>query len=165
MSICEDMPLLAKHEGVWDGTYRYYNAAGELVDEHQSRVFCRFPDAGPHEYHQTNHYLWADGRRDDRDFPAVYRDRRIWWDNPLIKGYSWEVDQDHKNRTIMLTWERQGDPDLYLYEMIQLADDGTTRCRTWHWIRGGRLETRTAIEERRVTHDWRSYEGRTTPGA
>ena len=37
MEIREDMPLLARHEGVWDGTYTYFNAANEKIDEHQSR--------------------------------------------------------------------------------------------------------------------------------
>jgi hypothetical protein len=46
--------------------------------------------------------------------------------------------------------------------MIQLSDDGQTRCRTWHWIRSGLLETRTAIEERLVTRDWKSYEQQMT---
>ena len=34
MGIREDMPLLARHEGVWDGVYTYYNATGDKVDEH-----------------------------------------------------------------------------------------------------------------------------------
>jgi len=159
MGIREEMPLLARHEGVWDGTYTYYNAAGEKVDEHKSRLFCRLPDNGPHPYHQTNHYTWADGRTDIRDFPAEYRDGRIWWNNELIVGWAAEVPLDQYNRTIMLYWQRTGDEALYLYEMIQLADDGQTRCRTWHWIRNGELETRTAIQERLVTRDWRSLDG------
>jgi hypothetical protein len=158
MSIRDDMPLLARHEGVWEGSYLYYNAAGEKVDEHRSLLLCRFPEAGDHPYHQTNHYTWPDGRKEVRDFPAAYRDRRIWWDNDLISGSAWEVGEDEKGRSVMLYWQRQGDPSLYLYEMIQLADDGQTRCRTWHWIRNGHLETRTAIEERLVTRDWRAYE-------
>ena len=159
MGIREDMPLLARHEGVWDGTYLYYDAAGNKVDEHRSRLFCRFPDDGPYPYHQTNHYTWADGRTEVREFPADYHDKRVWWDNELIVGWAAEVGLDEKKRTVMLYWQRQGDPNLYLYEMIQIADDGQTRCRTWHWIRNGQLETRTAIEERRVTTDWRSLEG------
>lgn len=159
MGIREDMPLLARHEGVWDGVYTYYNAAGEKVDEHESRLFCRFlGDDGPHPYHQTNHYAWADGRKEVRDFPAVYRDKRVWWDNDLIQGSAWEVGHDDKKRSVMLYWQRTGDPELYLYEMIQIADDGQTRCRTWHWIRNGQLETRTAIQERLVTRDWKSLE-------
>ena len=158
MGIREDMPLLARHEGVWEGHYRYYDADGNKIDEHRSRLLCRFPEDGDYPYHQTNHYMWEDGRTEVREFPATYRDKRIWWDNDLIKGWAAEEPLDEKNRTVVLHWERQGDPELYLYEMIQLADDGQSRCRTWHWIRGGRLETRTAIEERLVTRDWRKAE-------
>lgn len=158
MSIRTAMPLLARHEGVWDGTYSYFNAANEKVDEHQSRLFCRFPDDGPYPYHQTNHYIWADGRTEIRDFPAEYRDGRVWWDTDLIKGWAAEVGLDEYNRSVMLYWQRQGDPSLYLYEMIQISDCGTKRCRTWHWIRDGELETRTAIQETLVTKDWRSLE-------
>ena len=39
MGIREDMPLLARHEGVWDGTYTYFNAANEKIDEHQIAPF------------------------------------------------------------------------------------------------------------------------------
>lgn len=158
-NIREAMPILARHEGVWEGTYTYFNAANEQVDEHASRLLCRFPDEGPYPYHQTNHYTWADGRTEVREFPAEYRDGRIWWDNELIKGWAAEVGLDEYNRTVMLYWQRQGDPQLYLYEMIQLSDDGLNRCRTWHWIRNGVLETRTAIQEKLVTRDWRSFAG------
>ncbi len=161
MGIREDMPLLARHEGVWDGTYTYYDAAGAQIDEHASRLFCRFPDEGA-PYHQTNHYAWPDGRTDTRDFPAEYRDKRVWWDNELIVGWAAEVGLDQHNRTVMLYWQRTGDPSLYLYEMIQIADDGQTRCRTWHWIRNGQLETRTAIQERLVSRDWRAVEAAMT---
>jgi len=158
MGIREDMPILARHEGIWEGAYLYYNAAGEKVDEHKSLLVCRILGEGPHPYHQTNHYSWSDGRTEIRDFPAAYRDKRVWWDNELIKGWAAEEPLDAHKRTVVLYWERQGDPDLYLYEMIQIADDGQTRCRTWHWIRNGQLETRTAIQERLVTRDWRAYE-------
>jgi len=157
-NIRDEMPLLARHEGVWDGMYRYYDPQGALVDEHHARIVCRFPDGGDWPYHQTNFYRWAGGRTEVRDFPATYRDRRIWWDNALIKGWAAEVGLDDARRTIMLHWERQGDPELYLYEMINMADDGTSRCRTWHWIRGGRLERRTGIEEHLVTRDWRGVD-------
>lgn len=157
MGIRDAMPLLARHEGVWDGVYTYYDAAGKQIDAHRSRLLCRLPQQG-HPYHQTNYYTWDDGRVEIRDFPATYADGRIWWDNELIKGWAAEVGLDAKRRTIMLYWQRQGDPELYLYEMIQIADDGAARCRTWHWIRKGRLETRTAIEERLVTRDWRAVE-------
>ncbi len=160
MGIREDMQVLARHEGVWDGTYTYFNAANKKVDEHASRLFCRFLDDN-HEtpYHQTNYYNWADGRSEIREFPGTYRDKRVWWDNELIVGSAWEVGEDAHKRAVMLYWQRTGDPSLYLYEMIQISDDGQDRCRTWHWIRNGLLETRTAIQEKLVTKDWRSLDG------
>ena len=158
MGIREDMPLLARHEGVWDGIYTYYNAAGEKIDEHKSRLLCRFPEGGDFPYHQTNFYRWDDGRTETREFPATYGDKRVWWDNELIKGWAAEVGLDEYSRTVMLYWQRQGDPSLYLYEMIQISDDGQSRCRTWHWIRGGLLETRTAIQEKLVSRDWAAIE-------
>ncbi len=158
IDIAKEMPLLARHEGVWDGVYTYFNDANEKIDEHASRLLCRIPEDGPHPYHQTNHYRWADGKTEMRDFPAEYRDGRIWWDNDLIQGWAAEVPLDEYKRTMMLYWQRTGDPSLYLYEQIQIADDGQSRCRTWHWIRDGKLETRTAIQERFVTKDWRKID-------
>ncbi|TPG54251.1 DUF3598 domain-containing protein [Sphingomonas glacialis] len=158
MGIREAMPLLARHEGVWDGHYIHYNAAGEQIDAHSSRLLSRIDEERAHPYHQTNYYTWPDGRTEIRDFPAAYRDQRISWDNALITGWAAEVKLDQNNRTLMLYWQRTGDPSLYLYEMIQLADDGQSRCRTWHWIRNGVIETRTAIEEHRISRDWRAFE-------
>jgi hypothetical protein len=156
MGLKDEMPQFARHEGVWEGTYRHYDAAGKLVDEHQSRLICRFPEDGPFDYVQTNQFTWADGRTDSKDFPATYRDGRIWWDNPLIKGWAAELPMDDKGRSIVLYWQFEQDPDLYLYEMIQLSDCGKKRVRTWHWIRNGELETRTAIEERLASRNWRA---------
>jgi hypothetical protein len=153
------LPLLAKHEGVWDGWYRHYDANGNKIDEHRSRLVCRFPDAGPYPYHQTNHYSWAGGKTEVRDFPAEYRDGRLWFDNDLIKGWAAEVPLDEFNRTVMLYWKRKGDDNLYLYEMIQTDDAMTVRHRVWHWYRDGHLVSRTLIDEKRMSHEWRGIEG------
>lgn len=152
------MPLLARHEGVWEGWYRYYNAAGEREDQHRSRLLCRFPASGPYPYHQTNFYRWEDGRSETRDFPATVKDGRIFWDNDLITGWAADVPLDDFKRTTMLNWVRKGDPDTYLYEMIQISDCGRYRHRVWHWYRKGRLIQRTLIDEERVADDWAKFE-------
>lgn len=153
------MPLLARHEGVWEGYYQYFNVAGEKIDEHRSRLICRFPENG-HPYHQTNHYAWADGKTEVRDFPATVRDGRLWWDNDFIQGWACDVALDELSRTTMLHWIRTGEPDLYLYEMIQLSDDGEARARVWQWFKQDRLFQRTLVTEKRVSNDWASYEGK-----
>ena len=152
------MPLLARHEGVWEGTYRFYNLQGEQIDEHASRLICRFPEAG-HPYHQTNHYRWANGKREERDFPAMVENGRLKWDNEFINGWACDVALDDFNRTTMLNWTRTGEPDLYLYEMIQLSDDCISRARVWQWFKADRLFQRTLVDETFVTKDWQAYEG------
>ena len=107
----EQMPTLARHEGVWEGTYRHYDADGNKVDEHHSKLICRFPDDG-HPYHQTNYYTWEDGKTETRDFPATVKDGRLRWDNELIQGWAADVQLDDFGRSTMLNWTRTGEPEL-----------------------------------------------------
>jgi hypothetical protein len=144
--IREGMPVLARHEGEWEGEYIHVDAHNNVLDRHKSHLSCMFPASGPHEYHQINTYIWADGRREELHFPAKYRDGQIFWDTDRIVGRAWEIDP----KTVVLTWTRKGEPGTYLYEMIQLSDDGNHRGRTWHWFENDQLVKRTCIKERRV---------------
>ena len=157
MSLRERMPLLARHEGAWDGYYRYYDNAGNKIDEHKSRVLCRM--IGAEDYHQTNYYFWADGKTDVRDFPALVKEDRLVFYTE-ITGWAAQVPLDEHNRTIMLHWTRNNEPDLYLYEMIQISDCGRHRARVWQWFRQGQLSMRTLVDEQRVSTDWQAYEGK-----
>lgn len=146
MSLRDEMPLLARHEGDWHGTYTFVDREGTIIDKHRSELRCTFPSDGPYPYHQTNHYTWDDGREETIQFPATYRDGKLWFDTERIKGYCWEVD-DH---AIVLTWQYAKDPSISLYELILLDDSGTKRTRTWHWIKDGACFQRTLIDERKV---------------
>ncbi len=156
MSLSASLPLLARNEGVWEGYYRYYDPSGVQVDEHRSRLLCRLID--DRDYHQTNVYRWADGRKENREFPAEIRGQRLVFTNK-ITGWAQAVDLDEHGRTLMLHWTRNGEPDLYLYEMIQLSDDGHARARVWQWYKADRLFQRTLIDERLVSRDWKRYDG------
>lgn len=147
MGIKDEMPLLARHEGEWEGTYTYVDASGEIVDQHRSHLTCAFPtEESGVDYHQINRYEWDD-KEEVHDFPAVYRDGEIWFDTERIRGHAWEVDEN----TVVLTWVYKGsDEDLSLYEMIQLSPDGNRRARTWQWFRDGEIFQRTLIDERRI---------------
>ncbi|MCG2841640.1 DUF3598 domain-containing protein [Sandaracinobacter sp. RS1-74] len=160
MGLKEEMALLARHEGVWEGVYRHYGADGKLADEHRSRVICRFPEEGGFPYHQTNIFSWADGRSEVQEIPAVYKDGKIWWDTGAVKGWATELVLDENHRSLVLYWQAAADPELYLYEMVQISDCGKKRVRTWHWIRGGDLQSRTAIEEKLVSRDWQAADAK-----
>jgi hypothetical protein len=163
-SISEALPLLKANGGVWHGVYRYYDSAtGKLTDEHLSRLVCRIKEGEPNDYHQTNYYYWADGRTAIRDFPARYRDGRIWFDNELITGWAAKMEPDDFNRSQCLNWTRTGEPGMYLYEMIQNSDDFKFRARTWQWFREGKCFQRTLIDEHFVTADWQNWTDNSAP--
>ena len=155
MSLRKSMPYLARNEGVWEGVYRYYDAGGDKIDEHRSRLLCRILD--DRDYYQTNLYRWQDGKRETREFPArIDGNRLILYTE--IDGWAAAVDLDEHQRTMMLHWTRKNEPDQYLYEMIQLSDDGDARARVWQWFRHDRLVQRTLVDERRVGLQWQDYE-------
>lgn len=159
-NIHDTMPILVSNEGVWEGWYRYYDAkTGQLTDQHRSRLLCRLiEEDGKTRYHQTNYYFWDDGKTEIRDFPAWYENGRVWWDNDLIKGWAAQMSPDDNNRSTCLNWVRKGEPDVYLYEMIQNSDDRTNRARTWQWFRNGLCFQRTLIDETFITRDWANFD-------
>ena len=153
------MPQLMASEGVWEGWYRYYDAeTGKLIDQHRSRLICRIMgEDSEFPYYQTNQYFWEDGKTDIREFPAWYHDGRIWWDNDLITGWAAPMQPDDFGRTTCLNWKRRGEESLYLYEMIQHAENGIDRARVWQWFRDDKCFQRTLIDEKRVSRDWKSW--------
>lgn len=147
MSIRTEMPLLARHDGEWEGEYVVVDAEGNVTDRHRSYLECRFPEGEPGvDYHQTNTYTWADGTQEVHRFPARYADGAIWFDTERIKGHAWEVD----DRCVVLTWVYQGREQLHLYELIHLSEDGNHRARVWQWFRDDELFQRTLIKEVRT---------------
>lgn len=151
--LATQMPLLAKQAGVWVGTYRYYDADGNKIDEHASRLTCRVLTEGPWQYHQTNEYSWADGRTEVREFRGNFIDGKLRFDSDLIEGWAAEEPLDEYRRTLLLYWVRRGEPDTYLYEMIQVDDACQLRTRVWQWINAGVCRMRTLIDERKLTDD------------
>ncbi|WP_223168112.1 hypothetical protein [Nonomuraea sp. SYSU D8015] len=144
MGLRAEMPLLARHEGRWEGEYRHLDRDGTLLDRHRVEMTCRIVDDAA--YHQTNRYTWDDGRTEVHEFPGTYLGGgRCGFDTDRLKGEFWELDDS----TIYLTWQYKGLP-LRLYEMIVLSADGTSRSRVWQWLEDGVCVRRTLIDERRA---------------
>lgn len=146
MGIKDEMPLLARHEGLWEGEYIWVDRDGKIVDRHRANLACTFPSESEWEYLQINTYTWPDGRVEVNEFPATYRDKQIHFDTDRILGHAREVDKN----TVVLTWTRKDDPTGYFYEMIQLDETGTKRSRIWQWFENGECTRRTLINERKV---------------
>ncbi|GAA4082728.1 DUF3598 family protein [Nonomuraea soli] len=148
MSIKQDMPLLARHEGEWEGTYTVVDPEGKVTDRHRSHLTCSFPSDGSHDYYQVNRYTWDDGRTEEHRFPGRYLGGgRMAFDTERIKGETWELD----GQAIYLHWiYRAEGQDLQLFELIVLSRDGRHRSRVWQWIRDGVCVQRTLIDEMRL---------------
>ncbi|MCF6475724.1 DUF3598 domain-containing protein [Nonomuraea sp. MG754425] len=143
MGLRERMPLLARHEGEWEGDYLHLGRDGHLLDRHRVRMTCAISGD---TYHQTNRYTWDDGRSEVHEFPGVYLgDGRCGFDTERIEGVFWELDDS----TIYLTWRFKGQ-DVRMFEIIVLSEDGRSRSRVWQWLQDGVCVRRTLIDERRA---------------
>ena len=146
--IKEKMPVLARHEGTWAGTYRFITPQLELLDQYDFRINVLFPDDGNGgiTYRQESFYTWPDGRSNELTFEAQYNgDGQVTFDGQ-ISGRMWELDA----RTIYLTFWFADQPGVDVCEMIQLADNNEDRARTWHWFKDGKLFQLTLVDERRI---------------
>ncbi|WP_066425311.1 DUF3598 family protein [Anabaena sp. 4-3] len=141
-----EMPVLARHEGDWIGTYTLVDTSGKILDQHESHLTCQFPDNSPYPYYQINRYKWANGKQEEHQFPATYRDKILWFDTERIQGKAWEIDDS----TVILWFAYKTVPEMYLYEMIQISPDNNHRARTWHWFKNHQIYQRTLIKEERL---------------
>ncbi|GAA6623757.1 DUF3598 family protein [Scytonema sp. NUACC26] len=144
--IREEMPVLVRHEGDWVGTYTVVDVEGKIIDKHESHLTCQFPENDANSYYQINRYKWSNGKQEEHQFPATYRDKAIWFDTERINGKAWEID----NATLILWFSYKTAPDMYLYEMINLSPCNNYRFRTWHWFKNHQLFQRTLIQEERL---------------
>lgn len=156
--LARNMPNMLAHEGYWDGAYRHIAADGHLLDEHRTLTWCEFPDDGAHAYIQHSRLIWPDGRRATYEFGGTYRDGRLYWDTDRFAGHGWESEG-----VLMLRLARKDAPGASYTEMIEIAEDGQSRARTWQWFRGGRPYKRTLCDERRCEDGvWAGAHDRTT---
>lgn len=144
--IRSEMPLLARHEGEWVGTYTIIDHEANILDRYSSHVSHQFPEEGSYPYYQINKYQWQDGKFEEHHFPGIYQDKKLWFNTGRLKGYAWEVDDS----IIILRFTYKDIPDIYLYEMIHLSPCGNYRNRTLHWFRNDQIYQRTLMKEKQV---------------
>ena len=162
----EDMrrlqPILVRHEGVWEGVYRRYDAVGKPIGEHRSRVVIRFrpdPAGGSEIYEQTNLYYHPDGRIEEIHTRGEFDGERLNFYSDRVDGWSKDDTTDPDRRTCILFMLFKKDVSWYtagvqVYEMINISDDGRHRSRMTQHLKEGRALTRTLIDETFRTRDW-----------
>ena len=137
-----DFPVFSRHIGTWEGTYTLFDRAGQVLDQHESRLSITHDGE---TYQQRNEYRWADGKTEIKDFGGTFRDGKLLFDTPRLKGEAVEVD----DATIILRWVYTHEPDNGYSEIITLIDD-EHRARTWQHFEAGEFAKLTVIDERKV---------------
>ncbi len=145
-NIREEMPVLARHEGDWVGTYTLVDTAGKILDQYESHLTCQFPENSPYPYYQINRYNWSDGKKEEYEFPGMYTDKKLLFDTERIQGKAWEADDS----VVILWFSYKTNPEMNLYEMIYISPDNNFRARTWHWFKNHQIFQRTLIQEERL---------------
>ncbi|MET0238686.1 MAG: hypothetical protein ABW184_02210 [Sphingobium sp.] len=143
MATC--FPVLARGTGHWTGTYTHLDPDGVLLDSHEVNTISDFPEDGTSDFRLRIHNVWPDGRETRITLLADYRNDRLEWRERLV-GFLTEPD-DH---SVYLNFTYADDPSVRVCEMIQVAPDGQSRARTWHWFRDERLFKVTLTRESRV---------------
>jgi hypothetical protein len=145
--IKQKMPLLARHAGIWAGTYRFVTPQLEQLAQYDFRIKVSFPDdaKGGITYRQESYYTYPDGREEELTFEADYTGAGLVEFSDRISGRMWELD----DTTIYLKFRFDDQPGVDVCEMIQLAANNNDRARTWHWFKDGKLFQLTLVDEHR----------------
>lgn len=146
--IREAMPVLARHEGVWLGTFRRYDADGEMIAEFPSEITTVFPEDSEFDYRQTNRYI-REGEADIViDSAGTFDGERLRFGNDRVRGWVVDDPTDEHARSTLLFFEYLDGSGTYVYETVQISDDGGRRHRaTQYYNADGSLQRRTLIDE------------------
>lgn len=141
------MPVLARHEGVWRGTFRRIDTEGKIVETFPTEITIRFPRTGPFQYEQVNRYTPAGKPEVVIKTQGTFDGERIRFENPRVRGWAADDQGDPKKRGVTLFIETPADRG-YMYEAIVLSDDGKRRYRVAQFFAAdGTLLRRTLVDE------------------
>ncbi len=140
----ELMPTLARGGGRWSGTYTHTDPDGHVLDHHDVHTFSSFPTDGSSDYRLETHNVWPGGKESRATHVADYKNGQLEWRDTLV-GWIRQVDD-----AIYLKFSFPGDASIVVHEMIQVAKDGQSRARTWHWFKDDRLFKITLTKEKRA---------------
>jgi hypothetical protein len=86
------------------------------------------------------------------------RDGRIWFENERLSGWSMDIPGDDSGRGAVIVMNYKDGSGQYVYEIVARSADGKYRSRATQYLKDGRIQRRTLIDEEKVTDDWRAYE-------
>jgi hypothetical protein len=149
----------ARHQGVWKGTFRRYDADGRLTAEFPSEIIARVEQRdGRQILRQTNRYSPAGAPEQVIESSGEIRDGRVWFENDRLSGWSMDIPADTTGRGAVIVMDYKDGSGQYVYEIVARSADGRRRSRATQYLKDGAIVRRTLIDEEKVTDDWRAYE-------
>jgi hypothetical protein len=159
-----DLPALVRQQGVWRGTFRRYDAQGDLLETFPSTITIRIhQEAGCWRYHQTSLHGPVDAPLRRIEAHGEIHSGRVWFRSDRYEGWAMDLPgatPDGGSLLVMRALESSA-PDLH--EIISCSPDGRHRWRVSQWLQEGRLTGRTVIEEEKLSDDWRTHQGTGPP--
>ena len=169
--------MLFRSPGVYEGSFRRYDASGALIETLASVVVIRLlEEADGLRYSQTNLYRFADGSQQRIDTSGSVENGRIHFRNPRLEGWcqpldcggetggsggsggSGDSDGEEEGRSLQLLIRYRDGSGRRLLEQIVISADGLQRARVAQVLENGQLAGRTLIDERLVSSDWRAWD-------
>ncbi|MFN6339962.1 MAG: CpcT/CpeT family chromophore lyase [Cyanobacteriota bacterium] len=154
--VARGLPALARQMGVWEGTFRRYDADGHLVESFSSTVVQRLEAKGGRWlYSQTNLYHLADGGQRRIEATGELLHGRLHVTSDRLQG--WAMDLPHAPDTTVLLMESADGSNRRVREISQVLDGGRRRFRSFQAVQDGRIVGRTHIDEHKRDDDWRAW--------
>ena len=110
------LPIICRHEGVWEGVYRRYDAAGKALGDHRSRVVIRLredPQGGAELLQQSNYYYHADGRTEVIETLGSFDGERLNFYSDRVDGWTMDDSTDPQRNTVILAMVFKKDVGWY----------------------------------------------------
>jgi len=146
------MTALGRMEGIWEGTFRRYDASGNLIDKLPSHIEVRYlPDGATYDYEQVN-ILKPAGRPEQRILSQGKWDvDRLRFGNDRLDGYSQDLASDPSGLSAVVMMTYKDGSKQTVSEIVTLSPDGQRRSRATQYFRDGILERRTLIDEVKIS--------------
>ena len=137
-----NFPSLDMHLGIWEGTYRYYDATtGKEVKTHQSKLILKREH---NKWIQSNIYTYTDGKVEKFDFEAKVSENRLDFSFGRVEGFANGADHENFSGYVLFYFKMKGD-DVKEYHQIEQSNkeiihllSPTNRMRTWQLSEGGK---------------------------
>ena len=147
------MPLTAKMEGVWEGTFRRVGPKGEIIEALPSRIIVQLlPDGEAYDYRQIS-VLNPDGDEEQRiESYGKWDVDRLLFFNGRLEGWAKAVAADEAGQTAVFLMEFNDGSGLTVSEVVSFRPGNPdARMRATQYMRDGRIVRRTLIDEIKVS--------------